>query len=153
MSPILSRQYASQLLFEVSRSKVYQRIVITCALLAMLAIFSLDVSFFVYLILFIALSLFVFFAIRNNCQRTLQWQPDGQWLIEWDENKCAATLQSGSVVTPFFAALNFKLENKSSLNIILFKDNMDKDKFRQLRVRMKVEGITSRVEVATLTDN
>ncbi|VAW59715.1 hypothetical protein MNBD_GAMMA08-1173 [hydrothermal vent metagenome] len=45
------------------------------------------------------------------------------------------------MVTPFFAALKFKLENKKTLNIILFSDSLDAEKFRQLRLRLKVQGI------------
>lgn len=76
--------------------------------------------------------------------------PDGDWLIRQTNNMNAALinepfikakLKAGSVVTPFFASLNFVLENKKNINIILFKDNIDFEKFRQLRVRLKVEGI------------
>jgi len=42
------------------------------------------------------------------------------------------------VVTPFFAALKFSLENNKKMNVVLFKDNIEVEKFRQLRVRMKV---------------
>lgn len=77
----------------------------------------------------------------------MQWKPDGSWLISCAENMqakpCAASLQSGSVVTGFFSILKFKLENKKILNVLIFKDNIDAEKFRQLRVRLKVEGIST----------
>jgi len=80
-------------------------------------------------------------SFKNNQPRELQWQPDGSWLIGQKSQQIKAKLQAGSVVTPYFSSLNFKLENNRTLNVILFKDNVDAEKYRQLRVRMKVEGI------------
>ncbi|VAW63094.1 hypothetical protein MNBD_GAMMA11-3018 [hydrothermal vent metagenome] len=45
--------------------------------------------------------------------------------------------------TLFFSSIScwFKPENRKYLSVLLFKDNVDREKFRQLRVRVKVEGI------------
>ncbi len=80
-------------------------------------------------------------SLKNNVGRNLQWQTDGCWLITQDNLQQKAKLRSGSVVTSFFAVLNFKLDNNKTTNVILFKDNIDGEKFRQLRIRIKVEGI------------
>jgi len=74
----------------------------------------------------------------------MQWQPDGGWLVVENNIKFAAVLCTGTVVTPFFSVLNLKLENNSKLNVVLFNDNIDSEKYRQFRVRMKVEGIQSK---------
>ena len=96
--------------------------------------------------LFFGLLVVCFFSLRNNKSRELQWQPDGGWIIKNGRNQQRAILQSGSVILYFFAALNFKLENNKKINILLFSDNVDAEKFRQLRVRMKVEGISTVAE-------
>ncbi len=150
----LSRQYASQLLFEVLPSKTCNTIILSVFFTISLAIFMTDTGFIVLNILaFLVLVYFSRRAFRNNCRRQLQWQADGQWLIfqaQWparwpvpgyEVGQSAAEMQPGSVVTPYFAILNFKLENRRILSVLLFKDNIDKEKFRQLRVRLKVEGI------------
>ncbi len=85
--------------------------------------------------LFAALIVFIYYALQDNVYRELQWQPHGEWLI----SQQTAELQLGSVVTPFFASLKFKMENQKNINVIIFKDNIDAEKFRQLRVRMMVE--------------
>ncbi len=95
----------------------------------------------------------VFYSLKNNIKRTLHWQKDGRWLIENKNIKQSALLQAGSVVTPFFAALKFKLENKKTLNIILFSDSLDAEKFRQLRLRLKVQGIKVIADILKEKDN
>jgi len=142
MFPALSRQYASQLLFEVKFSRTYQNIIYVCAALSVVSIYIANINnialnfFSLFFLIFICI-----IAIRNNCSRTIQWQPDGRWLIVENNIKSVAELRAGSIVTSFFSVLNFKLDNNKKLNVVLFKDNIDAEKFRQLRVRMKVEGI------------
>ena len=95
--------------------------------------------------LFALLLYLIFSSLKNNKSRAMQWKPDGSWLITCTDNmqekQFNASLQSGSVVTSFFSLLKFKLDNKKILNVLIFKDNVDAEKFRQLRVRLKVEGI------------
>ena len=81
--------------------------------------------------------------MENNKLRKLQWKSDGSWLIRQRNVNYAANMLPGSVVTACFASLNFKLENSKTLNVFVFKDNINAEKFRQLRVRLKVEGIKS----------
>ncbi len=139
----MSRQYASQLLFEVSASKKYFYIAIGCVLLAVLSILILDIDFIFQVTLLLFLLLLVSQALKNNISRCLQWQPDGSWLITQNSIQHKARLKQGSVVTVFFTTLKFKLENKKTLVVVIFNDNIDAEKFRQLRVRLKVEGIQS----------
>ena len=79
-------------------------------------------------------------ALKNNRQREFSLQVDGGWVIKQDDQKYNAELSSGCVVTPFFTLMNFKLENSKTLNLLLFRDNIETNAFRQLRVRLKVEG-------------
>ncbi len=118
-------------------------------MMSLASIFLLNINIFIYPLLFLWLAILLFFDIRNNQCRELQWQPDGGWLIDHR----LANLLPGSVITYFFAALRFKLEDKSIINVIIFKDNIDMQKFRQLRVRLKVEGLNAKPEISTLTDN
>jgi len=142
-SPHLSRQYASQLLFEVYSSKKLKTIILVIFTIVSFAALSIDSGFIIFNItIVLLLSFFTRRALKNNGYRQLQWRADGQWLICQGHSLWNADLQQGSVVMPGFAILNFKLESRKSLSVLLFKDNIDKEKFRQLRVRLKVEGIT-----------
>jgi len=107
----------------------------------MLSIFILNIHFGYQVILFVLLFMLVTQSLKNNKQRHLQWRPDGSWLITDNKQQLCANLKQGSVITAFFGALNFNLQNKKTLTIVIFKDNIDAEKFRQLRVRLKVEGI------------
>jgi len=82
-----------------------------------------------------------YISIKINTISELQWQKDGSWLVTQNNQTSKAKLKSGSVVTTHFATLNFLLENNRNKTIVLFADNTDPEKFRQFRVRMKVEGI------------
>ncbi len=115
--------------------------VFLCAAPAVLSIAVLEIKFVYQLILLFVLIALMLQTLRNNKCRQLQWRPDGSWLITESNEQVVARLLAGSVVTPFFASLKFKTENNKSITLIIFKDNIDREKFRQLRVRLKVEGI------------
>jgi len=128
-------------------SKAYRYIVAICAVFSVLSIFVLNIDIVYQFILFFLLTLLVFLSLKNNKQRNFQWQPDGGWLITDNKQQYSANLKLGSVVTVFFASLVFTLENKKTLTVIIFKDNINAEKFRQLRVRLKVEGIKPRQSI------
>jgi len=73
----------------------------------------------------------------------LQWMPDGEWLLTRNKQQVVVKLASDSLVTPFLTLLNFKTAEGRKFPLIIFKDNIDSEDFRRLRVRLKVEGIAS----------
>ncbi|MCW8935387.1 MAG: hypothetical protein OQK98_11740 [Gammaproteobacteria bacterium] len=95
------------------------------------------------MLLFILLIYISYKSFKINTASELQWQKDGSWLVTQNNQTHKAKLKSGSVVTACFASLNFLFENNSNKTVVLFSDNVDSEKFRQLRVRMKVEGVKS----------
>ncbi|RDH83950.1 MAG: hypothetical protein DIZ80_07390 [endosymbiont of Galathealinum brachiosum] len=101
-------------------------------------------------LLFVFLMFLVVDSVKRNVMCELQWQPDGDWLIRVNKEVAKAELQTGSVVTPVFSLLKFKLENNKKFIVILFKDSVDVEKFRQFRVRIKVEGLQTKKERDTL---
>ena len=80
-------------------------------------------------------------ALNNNQEYKLHWQENGQWIVT--QNNCHATAElcESSVVTSICSVLNFKREDGRLQSILLFKDNIDGESFRRLRVRVKVQGI------------
>lgn len=98
-------------------------------------------------LLFLFLMAMLLKSLKNNCHRSFHWKADQSWSIvqKYDHGQeqfqMGAQLLPGSVVTAFAAVLNFKIENNNNLYVILFKDNIDAEAFRKLRVRLKVEGI------------
>ena len=85
--------------------------------------------------------LLVFYSNKKNVNCELQWKANGSWLIRLGNEVLKAELKSGSVVTPVFSLLKFVLDDNKNFTVILFKDSIDIEKFRQLRVRINVEGL------------
>ncbi len=73
---------------------------------------------------------------------TLVWKADGDWVIETVEGKSFdAQLQPSSYVHPWLVVLNFRLEKSRRLrSIVIFPDTLDVGVFRELRVRLGIEG-------------
>jgi len=49
-------------------------------------------------------------------------------------------LSAGNVVTTLFVSMNFVLANGKKQSLFLFKDSLDAEQFRRLRVRLKVQA-------------
>ena len=118
----------------------------------MLAIFGLS-ALSIYIIneplsivsimLFIFLILITVKALNNNQEIDLNWQQNGHWVIARDHQLMPAKLCDSSVITSFCSILNFKFENGRRQSVLIFKDNIDAESFRRLRVRVKVQGINT----------
>ena len=96
----------------------------------------------VFLLFFI--SYLAHHAFNNNQQYELHWQENGQWIIAQNNHRATADLCDSSVVTSICSVLNFKREDGRLQSILLFKDNIDSESFRRLRVRVKVQGLKPR---------
>lgn len=74
--------------------------------------------------------------------QTLVWKADGEWLLETvDGESLPATLHESTYVHPWLVVLNFRQANKRGLlSFALAPDALDGETFRELRVRLKVEG-------------
>jgi len=109
--------------------------------LSLVSIIILQVSFILKVLSLILLLSISFKLLISHTSHKLHWLADGSWQVSKNDESNKAVLSQGSVVTPYFASLNFELENKRKETVLIFKDNIDPEKFRQLRVRLKVEGI------------
>ena len=118
----------------------------------MLAIFSLS-ALSIYLIheqnTVVSVFLIVFLiytarsAFTNNREYNLHWQDNGDWMFVQQDELVPAKICDCSVITSFCSVLNFKLEDGRRQSVLIFKDNIAKESFRRLRVRIKVQGINS----------
>lgn len=141
----LSRKYASPLLFRISISKKYRNIVLALFGLSALSIYIINdqLSNVSITILFVLLLLVTLKALSNNQMLNLHWQANDDWLISSGHYFVSAKLCDSSVITSFCSILNFKLEGGCRQSVLIFKDNIDAESFRRLRVRVKVQGINS----------
>jgi toxin CptA len=74
--------------------------------------------------------------------QSLVWQVDGDWLLETgDGQQWKAVLHESTYVHPWLVVLNFRREDRRGLlSFALAPDALDKETFRELRVRLKVAG-------------
>ncbi len=74
--------------------------------------------------------------------KTLTWQADGEWLLGTvDGKQLQANLHESTYVHPWLVVLNFRQQAKRGiLSFTLAPDALDKETFRELRVRLKVAG-------------
>ncbi len=78
--------------------------------------------------------------MRRNIQTELQWKPDGQWLLRHQLTTYQVRLSTDSLITPWLTILNFKSNDGRKFTVTIVKDNINKEDFRRLRVRLKVEA-------------
>jgi len=64
-------------------------------------------------------------------------QYDEWYLIDRAKNKYSATLCGDSIVTPYFAILNFRRERRTIKSIVILPDTIQRDSFRRLRVHLR----------------
>jgi membrane-bound toxin of toxin-antitoxin system len=124
-----------------------------CTVITFISILLLNFNAWFKVMLLIALVYYVYDSLKINISRELQWQADGRWLIREKNIQQIVILQPGSVVTAFFALLKFKKENNKLKYVLLFEDNVNAEKFRKLRVRLKVEGNKMVPVISDLKDN
>ncbi len=86
--------------------------------------------------------IFVYQSYKNiNNKKTVIWKEDNEWeIIEAGGSKNASLLAS-SFVSRWLTILNFKLEDRKKKTVIVFSDAINKEQFRKLRVRLKVDGL------------
>ena len=145
MSQNLSRQYVSPLLLKVGYSKNYRNLVLTIFGLSALSVYLIhDQLSVISVFLFILLIYTTLGALNNNQELDLHWQDNGDWMIARHHRLMPAKICDSSVFTSICSVLNFKLEDGRRQSVLIFKDNIDTESFRRLRVRVKVQGINSR---------
>jgi toxin CptA len=78
----------------------------------------------------------------------LTWKHDGDWVIDLqDGTSLEAQLHASSYAHPWLVVLNFRIEDRRRLkSVVLFPDSLEAQTFRQLRVRLTLEGARQTVE-------
>ncbi len=120
---------------------IYRNLLLLIASISLLAILISEIALVFQLLLVLFLMLLLKHAWAGNRALELHCNAQGEWQVLSKQQKWRAQLLAGSVVTPLFAALQFKLEGAGHCPVVIFRDSLAHDDFRRLRVRLKVEGI------------
>lgn len=144
-----STKYAQPLRLEPKPSRILIILLTIGHLGAIAVLFPLDLSLVVKLGISAVLMVSLVVALRKQPGRvgeggvqSLVWKVDGDWVLETiDGESLNVTLHESTYVHPWLVVLNFRQENKRGLlSFTLAPDALDKEIFRELRVRLKVAG-------------
>lgn len=145
------RRYATPLLLEPGRSRWLAGLLvgshgIAIAVLPPLACPSPCKLAVAALILFSLLLSWRRHISRRGRHATLRmlWEGSGRWrLYSATGESHDALLSEQSVVTPAIGLLHFRLLAKGGWrNVIILPDNIDHDRYRRFRVRLRLEGVS-----------
>lgn len=75
--------------------------------------------------------------------RSLTWKDGAEWVIEFKNGKRYETcLLPSTFISPWLVVLNFgAVDGQPRRSITLFRDSLDGESFRRLRVRLNVEKL------------
>lgn len=72
----------------------------------------------------------------------LVWDTDGEWTVtSCAGQQWAARLLPGSYIHPRLMVLNFALESRGHRSVVLLSDSLDRNTFRRLLVRLRLERL------------
>ncbi len=75
----------------------------------------------------------------------LLWDAEGDWTVtSCRGQQWAARLMPGSYVHPRLMVLNFALEGSGHRSVVLLSDSLDRNTFRRLLVRLRLERLKDR---------
>lgn len=132
--------YATPLKLEIKSSDFYLIFVAIILSMAIISLFLLPINVWIKFLFSFVLCLFsVSLCLNSNERKTVIWKQGNKWEVI-DKENYKASLLSNSLVFPWLTILNFKLETGRLRSVIIFPDSLDKEVFRQLRVRLKVSS-------------
>lgn len=142
-----SQKYASPLVLRPKTSRIFVSLFTVGHLGAMAVVIALNFSWMLKLVLFVVLMISLVSVIRKQGKAsvdTLTWKDGGEWLLELNDGSQYETyLLPSSYISPWLVVLNFgKAENHRGRSITFFRDALDQESFRRLRVRLGINGET-----------
>ena len=138
----MSAKYATPLHLEFKRSLVFALYIPGIFFITLFSIYLLPIMLAIKIALVIICSLGCIQAYRT--QNTIQgmvWQENNYWLLHTDKASIAAELTDSSFATAWLVILHFKTETGRRCSRLIAYDSLDDNLFRQLKVRLKVEGL------------
>ncbi len=119
-------------------------VLIIVSLAAMIVITCLPLNLWIKLIACLITLIWLAVVLREHCWylgraiTTAILRTDDSWLVSFGGQELVkAELLAGCLVQPWLTVLQFRIPDRRRRSLILLQDNVDKDTFRRLRVRLK----------------
>ncbi len=140
-----SPKYASPLILKPETSRVFIGLFAIAHLGALAVVLPLNFSWVIKisLLTLVAVSMFVVLRGKGFANvNILTWKEGSEWVLELNDGTQYETyLLPSSYVSPWLVVLNFsKAENQRGRSVTLFRDALDEESFRRLRVRLRMDG-------------
>ncbi|MFW2373938.1 MAG: protein YgfX [Gammaproteobacteria bacterium] len=141
----MSVKYATPLHLEFKSSKLFGFYVCAVFLITLFCIYLLPVIPVIKMVLLPICALACIQAYKaHNHIRSVIWQEDNHWLLHYAKDTVSAELTDTGFANAWLVILHFKTETGSSCSRLICYDSLDRTVFRQLKVRLKVEGAKHR---------
>ena len=140
-----STKYASPLILKPETSRVFSGLFAFAHLGALAVVLPLNFSWAIKISLLSLVAVSMFVVLRGKGlanANILTWKEGGEWVLELSDGTQYETyLLPSSYVSPWLVVLNFsKAENQRGRSVTLFRDALDEETFRRLRVRLGMGG-------------
>jgi hypothetical protein len=140
-----SQKYASPLILKPETSRVFIGLFAIAHLGALAVVLPLNLSWVIKISLLSLVAVSMFVVLRGkgfSNVNILTWKEGGEWVLELSDGTQYETyLLPSSYVSPWLVVLNFsKAENQRGRSVTLFRDALDEESFRRLRVRLRIDG-------------
>lgn len=137
----MSHTYVTPLKLEIRTSRLFFLIHLLLYALASISLMTLP-----WPVVFqcVCIALLIYIARKSYCVhnrlRLLIWKQEEHWELWQSGAMTMLQLQGSSFVSSWFIILNFKSVDGAGISLVIFSDAVEYQLFRQLRVRLKVEG-------------
>lgn len=113
---------------------------------ALLIIFLIEIPLWVKILAVFFLLFSLMLTLRQHVFRAvpdaianLVWEEGDDWIMSLKNgNQLGAKMTTSRFISPWMTVLNFVDESKRKRAVVLLADSLNKESFRQLRVRLRV---------------
>ena len=140
-----SPKYASPLILKPKTSRFFIGLFTIAHLGAMAILLPLNFSLGIKISLLILVVVSMIIVLRGKGLAnvdSMTWKESGEWVLGFHDGAQIETyMLPSSYVNTWLVVLNFsKTENHRARSVTLFRDALDQESFRRLRVRLSVDG-------------
>ena len=149
-----SKKYAAPLRLEITASKIITSLLLFLHSVSLGLLFLLPLSLWLASVVSVLIVISGIYTIAGYGLKKssssivgLLWDNNDEWFVtKKDEKVMPVSFLPNSFIHPWITILNFKQSGKLfSESIILVSDNVSREDFRRLRVRLKVTGFQQEV--------
>lgn len=138
----MSVKYATPLHLNPVKSRLFKVFITLVLFASVVSIVLIPADLWIKLLLLVLCVLVCIRAYRNQAKITrLVWQEDNHWQLHCEGQIHDAELTDNCFVISWLVILHFRLDTGARAYRVICYDALDKALFRQLKVRLKVEGL------------